>query len=1093
MKFIADLHIHSLYSRATSKASNITSLAAWSRIKGVHVIGTGDFTHPAWFQQLKDTLQPAEPGFFRLRDSVKPDFSSLLQPDIRTEEIPTRFVLTSEISSIYKRGGKVRKVHNILFVPDFLSAEKINSTLATIGNIESDGRPILGLDSRNLLEILLEKAPDGFLVPAHIWTPWFSLFGSKSGFDRLEDCYDDLSEHIFALETGLSSDPEMNRLVSALDRYTLISNSDCHSPGKLCREANIFNTGFDYYSMREAIRNPCDEKGNQHFDATIEFYPEEGKYHYDGHRKCNFCCDPYQSRELSEICPGCGKPMTIGVLSRVIDLADRRTAVYPKGSPDVYSLIPLTEILSEIVGVGPNTKTVAGHYLKCIEKFGSELNVLTKIPIEELASGYSTLLAEAVRRVRKNIVIRKSGYDGEFGVISVFEKGEKDSLAGQDEIFVRKKKKAVTTRKTRRIKNRKSQKSSSNTILEAAGEKKANSEQVSVILHKLGHILVQAGPGTGKTFTLIQRIAHILEQTSDIASKMVCISFTNKAADELRSRLKTICGETVSEIRVSTFHAFCLYWLRKETPEIQVVTEDERKFFLKRLFPDFSRHQQAELQQSIQEFLSSDREKANNLQVEQYLLLLEDNKRIDIDGVTRGFLLNILQGAKCIEIERAVSELFIDEFQDLDFLQYQVIKRCAAFANIFAIGDPDQAIYGFRGSRPEFFYAFPQDFACTVTGLSENYRNPQTVLDAARTLIRHNPSPLRRVEPGANHHSKIPLFYRVSSTEKQEAIFVASMIEKLVGGTSHRNIEKASLNDNMQVSFSDIAVLYRSAGVAENLVAILEKKALPFQIVGNKPFYMKGEVRLLYYLICCAGGSNQISDYLYFLGFQTGIGKTSLEKIEHALPYDCDSETFWMIAPNSLSRSGANNINLVHQRINDFSKNVKKEGITGALKKYVEAEAHFKNFEEISRLISLASVFGNDLIGFTNYLQDNSKATLYDERAEKVTLMSVHASKGLEFPVVMIIGLEEGIFPSEKSSTATEMEEERRLFYVAMTRASEQLILSRSVSRRVFGRKTLPDPSRFIGEIPANLLKLSTNKRKRPKKKKSGGKQLSLF
>ena len=1093
MKFIADLHIHSLYSRATSKASNITSLAAWSRVKGVHVIGTGDFTHPAWFQQLKDTLQPAEPGFFRLRDSVKPDFSLLLQPDIKTEEIPTRFVLTSEISSIYKRGGKVRKVHNILFVPDFLSAEKINSTLATIGNIESDGRPILGLDSRNLLEILLEKAPDGFLVPAHIWTPWFSLFGSKSGFDRLEDCYGDLSEHIFALETGLSSDPEMNRLVSALDRYTLISNSDCHSPGKLCREANIFNTDFDYYSMREAIRNPCDKSGNQHFDATIEFYPEEGKYHFDGHRKCSFCCDPYQSRELSEICPECGKPMTIGVLSRVIDLADRRTAVYPKGSPDVYSLIPLTEILSEIVGVGPNSKTVAGHYFKCIERFGSELNVLTKIPVAELAAGYSTLLAEAVSRVRNNVVIRKSGYDGEFGVISVFEKGEKDSLAGQDEIFVKKRKKSVATRKTRRIKNRKLQKSSSRIKTEDTGKKKANRQQQSIISHKRGHILVQAGPGTGKTFTLIQRIAHILEEKPDSASEMVCISFTNKAADELYSRLKMICGEPVSKIRVSTFHAFCLYWLRTETPELQVVGEDERKFFLKRLFPNFARQDQAELQQSIQEFLSSDSEKTDNPQLEQYLLLLKNNKRIDIDGVTREFLLSILQGKKSKEIEQSVSEFFIDEFQDLNYLQYEVVKRFAAFANIFAIGDPDQAIYGFRGSKPEFFYAFPQDFSCTVAGLSENYRNPQTVLDAARRLIQHNPTPLERVKSGANHHSKIPISYHVSSTGKQEAIFISSMIEELVGGTSHRDIEKASWNENMQVSFSDIAVLYRSADVAKNLVAILEKKALPFQMVGNKPFYVKGEVGLLYCLICCAGGLNQISDFLHYLSFQTGIGKTSLEKIEYTLPYDCDSETFWRIAPNAISRSGADIISRVQQEINNFSKHARKEGITEALKKHVEAEAHFENRDEISRFVSLASVFGNDLTGFANYLQDNSTATLYNERAEKVTLMSVHASKGLEFPVVMILGLEERIFPSKKSCNATEMEEERRLFYVAMTRAREQLILSRSVSRQIYGRNTLPEPSRFIGEIPENLLKLSINKTKRTRKRTSGGKQLSLF
>jgi uncharacterized protein (TIGR00375 family) len=435
MKYIADLHIHSQYSRATSKTSNIASLAAWSRIKGVHVLGTGDFTHPMWLKQLRETLEAAEPGFYRLKDTVKRDFSSLIFSELQTEHIPTRFVLTAEISSIYKYGGKVRKIHNILFVPDFTSALKINGILATIGNIESDGRPILGLDARDLLEIMLEHAPDGFLVPAHIWTPWFSLFGSRSGFDSLEECYRDLSQHIFSLETGLSSDPEMNRRISSLDRYTLISNSDCHSPVKLCREANIFDTGFDYFSMKEAIKNPCDKNGKQNFSATIEFFPEEGKYHHDGHRKCNFCCSPEKSLKVSKICQVCGKPMTIGVLSRVTELADRKDPVYPEGSPSVLSLTPLPKLLSEITGVGENTKTVMSHYLNCIQIFGSELNILLETPVDELASGYSPLLAEAIKRVRKKGVIRKPGFDGEFGVVTVFKEDEKEQYRESGDVI----------------------------------------------------------------------------------------------------------------------------------------------------------------------------------------------------------------------------------------------------------------------------------------------------------------------------------------------------------------------------------------------------------------------------------------------------------------------------------------------------------------------------------------------------------------------------------------------------------------------------------------------------------------------------------
>ena len=314
MRYIADLHIHSPFSRATSKAGNLQGLATWARVKGIHLVGTGDFTHPGWFSQLKKQLVPAEPGFFKLKDQAIPP----PLPQMTPAALPCRFLLTAEISSIYKRHGAVRKVHNLLYVPDFTSAERINSVLAGIGNIESDGRPILGLDSRDLLEILLERAPEGFLVPAHIWTPWFSLFGSRSGFNTIEECYGDLTPHVFALETGLSSDPGMNRLIPALDRFALISNSDCHSPGKLGREANIFHTDFSFFALREALKNPLTGA----FAGTIEFYPEEGKYHYTGHRNCNVSQSPDETKKKGTVCPVCKKPLTVGVMHRVEELAE---------------------------------------------------------------------------------------------------------------------------------------------------------------------------------------------------------------------------------------------------------------------------------------------------------------------------------------------------------------------------------------------------------------------------------------------------------------------------------------------------------------------------------------------------------------------------------------------------------------------------------------------------------------------------------------------------------------------------------------------------------------------------------------------------
>ncbi len=410
MDYIADLHVHSSFSRATSTECSPAGLFAWARIKGIQVVGSGDFTHPGWLQRLKEDLEPAENGFFRLRNENVPS------PLQKATEKPVCFTLTAEISCIYKKHGAVRKVHNLVYVPDFASVERINARLAKIGNILSDGRPILGLDSRDLLEIVLEEAPEGFLVPAHIWTPWFSLFGSKSGFNRIEECFGDLTHHVFALETGLSSDPDMNRLISALDRFALISNSDCHSPSRLGREANLFSTGFDYFSLREALRS----NSRDVFRGTIEFFPEEGKYHLDGHRTCGVKFAPEETRKAERLCPVCKKPLTVGVLHRVMELADRQEPLYSASAPIFHSLIPLPEVLGGILGVGPASKAVKKVYGLIIDHFGSEFGVLLHASAEEIRE-FSPLLAEAIRRMREGQVIRHGGYDGEFGTIRLFE------------------------------------------------------------------------------------------------------------------------------------------------------------------------------------------------------------------------------------------------------------------------------------------------------------------------------------------------------------------------------------------------------------------------------------------------------------------------------------------------------------------------------------------------------------------------------------------------------------------------------------------------------------------------------------------------
>ena len=416
MKFIADLHIHSRYSRATSKSLDPEQLSFWARKKGLAVIGTGDLTHPAWTSELGEKLVAAEEGLFRLAPVLEKRMEN---------EIPsscpgaTRFLLTGEISCIYKKNGKTRKVHHLILMPDMPAVLRFQKRLDRIGNITSDGRPILGLDSHDLLEITLEASERALLIPAHVWTPWFSLFGSKSGFDTIEECFEDLTPHIYCLETGLSSDPAMNRRISALDRYLLVSNSDAHSASKLGREANLFDTNLDYPHMVGAM------KGAKGFSGTIEFYPEAGKYHLDGHRKCRMRCEPLETRERGSLCPVCGKPMTVGVLNRVYELADREKPVLTR---DVYSLVPLTEVLSELLNCGPSTKKVASHYEILLHDLGPELRILMNIPLDRIETSGGPLLAEAIRRMRKGRVIRDGGYDGEFGRIHLFLPTEKKVL-----------------------------------------------------------------------------------------------------------------------------------------------------------------------------------------------------------------------------------------------------------------------------------------------------------------------------------------------------------------------------------------------------------------------------------------------------------------------------------------------------------------------------------------------------------------------------------------------------------------------------------------------------------------------------------------
>ena len=409
MKTIADLHIHSRFSMATSKEGTPENLDFWARKKGISLIGTGDFTHPVWREELKERLVSEGNGLYRLRDEyVKED----------SRKFPgegTRFVVSGEISSIYKKNGKTRKVHNVILIPSLEAADAMAQCLEKIGNIHSDGRPILGLDSHDLLEMMLDVCPEGILIPAHIWTPHFSVLGAKSGFDSVEECFEELAPYIHALETGLSSDPAMNWRISKLDRYQLVSNSDAHSPSKLGREANLLDIDCSYEGLYRAIQT------GEGLEGTVEFFPEEGKYHFDGHRKCGVSLSPVEAERLGGICPVCGKKLTMGVDHRVEQLADRAEGFVKKDGKKYESLVPLPEVISTCMGYSAASKKVQGCFEQMIQTLGTEFDILRNVPSEDIKSCAGERIAEGIENVRTGNVKRIPGYDGEYGKIELFD------------------------------------------------------------------------------------------------------------------------------------------------------------------------------------------------------------------------------------------------------------------------------------------------------------------------------------------------------------------------------------------------------------------------------------------------------------------------------------------------------------------------------------------------------------------------------------------------------------------------------------------------------------------------------------------------
>lgn len=1114
MEFIADLHIHSHFSMATSKQLRPEYLDYWARIKGIKVVGTGDFTHPGWLREMKEKLEPDGSGLFRLREDHK-------LPNIirETPENAVRFLLTAEISNIYKKNGQVRKVHSVLMAPDFATAERLQQRLTSMNfNITSDGRPILGLDVRDLLEITLEANEDNYFIPAHIWTPWFSVFGSKSGFDSMEECFDDLTGHIQTVETGLSTDPPLNWMCSFLDRYTLVSNSDAHSPEKLGRNANLFRTDPTYHGIVDAMKTGDPEK----FGGTFDMFPQEGKYHYDGHRKCGIRWDPAETLKHRGICPVCGKKITVGVVNRIVRLSDREDIFQKDNRLPYYSIIPLKEMLSEIEGVGEKSKKISRQYEQLIRKAGSEFNILHYLTPDEVSHAGGEVLAEAIRRMRNNEVIIHEGFDGQYGEIKVFQPdelrfvGSQESLFNASASFQRPAKRQLIhfdLAEYRRLEN-------SSQVADQAAEEPArygadeqgplkglNPEQKQATAHFEGPAAVVAGPGTGKTRVLTRRMAYLVDDKGIDPSHILAITFTNKAAGEMKERCRRLISSSdqASQMTVVTFHAFGYGFLHDHpgeagrTASFSVIDGQEQQELIRELFgvgsreagamaTSFSRIKHMEeapeskdpedkaptnripqnkdpenqiADKNEKKKYHADKGSANEVEektrqaFDEYEKQLRDRDLFDLDDL-------IFQTVRVMENNptlrhQIVSQypwILVDEFQDINPMQYRLLRLLSQdnqTPNLFVIGDPNQAIYGFRGSSTRFISRFMEDHpGASQYTLHTSYRCPQNILRASGNVLH------QKGLEGLSEGVKIKI--APQQTGKSEAEYIARTIESLSGGLRFFSMDSGITGgegDEKIGSLSDFAILCRTKAQMRDIEKALRDHTIPYQSAVDESFFnhplVQNVRRIIEYL------ENPDNPHLKATLSNISSPAKPPENILDELKQHEDLETRVHKALELLAgNNGSDDQAEISQKIKDLT----------------------PSFEQAAD-------------DFIRYFKLGAPGDAYQDNTEKVTLMTLHASKGLEFKCVFIAGVEDGLIPySLFKNQQSDREEERRLLYVGMTRASSYLYLTHAKKRSIMGREKDMSRSPFLDQIEKELTEVAENTYQ---KKKQDDSQLKLF
>ncbi|NUM77070.1 UvrD-helicase domain-containing protein, partial [candidate division KSB1 bacterium] len=1027
--------------------------------------------------------------------------------------------LTAEISNIYKRLDKVRKIHNVVFAPSFEAALKIQAKLETIGNIRSDGRPILGLDSRDLLEIVLHSDPLAFLIPAHIWTPWFAVLGSKGGFDSIDDCFADLTPHIFAVETGLSSDPTMNWRLKQLDRFVLVSNSDAHSPPKLAREANLFDAELSYPAMYRAWKD-YDDKG---FLGTIEFFPEEGKYHYDGHRACRMRLHPRETAEHEGNCPVCGKPVTVGVMARVEALADRPEGEKSPRWRPYTNLIPLPEVIAEAHGKKAGTKSVDQVFIRMLKQLGNELYILQDASIEDITKNAGPVVAEGIRRMRSGEVKIAAGYDGEYGTIHLFTPEERKDFLRQTSLVETELEATLdeTESKNGGIARGAKQSQAGSREPEQSGVESTaqtfdslNPSQRKAVVHEHGHLIIVAGPGTGKTHTLVHRAIHLV-QSGERPESMLAITFTNKAAEEMRQRLHDRLQEMAVLIEVGTFHAFCLALLRRyggDQADFEIINDAQKKEMVKELWPEVTTAERSAWVEEIsyqKAVLSPPASEKHAAKRQRYDEALRRQRFWDFDDL----LLQTIQllennAAIQLELHQRLAWIFVDEYQDLNPAQHRLLKLLVhANARLTAIGDPNQAIYGFRGSETAYFNRFTQDFpGAVMLRLEENYRSGANILSASGQVIAAGEqSAALPLLPASLLAGNVTIY--AAPTEHAEAEYLVHQIEKLVGGTSMFSQDSGRVEHEREgkFSFGDFAILYRLNAMRGPLEEALQRSGMPYQISSETPLAQRDGVPELLALIRLAAGLHleprHLADYLMLAtpGFGESTAKTAASFFATLPQLRVESIAQFIDRQNPQAKQ-REALQRTLAAIEIFKRDLNEHGLARALENFLASDhvretvaSKQKCWENWGRIVNL-SRWHTTPRALLDALALQNEADQIEARAEKISVMTLHAAKGLEFPVVFVAGCEEGLTPMQLENLQGDLAEERRLFYVGMTRAKERLYLVRAARRMLFGKTRQHPASRFLADIEEQL-KAYEHWQAKPKKNvdKIADQQLKLF